>query len=187
MARGRRPERTGLVQRLVGSDGAKARLEAILEVLAGGLTVSQACRRLALSARRFHGLRAGALQAALGGLEPRPSGRPAESALEGDSRVAALQAEVQSLRLELRAAQVREEIAIAMPQLLRARGKKAARRKRVQRKTRSGGGRTASGRSGSLATSLAAGVPPDSDPPASASAAPAPGRWPLPAGRLASA
>jgi hypothetical protein len=45
--------------------------------------------------------------------------------------VAALEGEVQGLRLELRAAQIREEIALAMPQLLRRsrRAKKARRPK----------------------------------------------------------
>jgi hypothetical protein len=121
-----------LVEGLEGSAGAKARLVMILEVLAGRRAVAQACARLGLSERRFHALRRGALQAALGGLEPSPLGRPARAPADTDGRAAALEAEVRDLRLELRAAQVREEIALVLPDLLRRRagGRKATPKRR---------------------------------------------------------
>jgi hypothetical protein len=176
------------VERLAGSAGAKARLGMILEALAGRRTVAQACRALGLGERRFHALRHRALQAALEALEPRPGGRPARQAAGGDWRVAALEAALRDLKFDLRAAQVREEIALAVPHLLRPRGgKKGARRKaRTRRAGKSGapGGCGPSRRP-------AAGPPGGGARPASAtsggwSAASAPAPSPSAAGRPAS-
>jgi hypothetical protein len=130
-----------LLGRLEGSATARARLEIILQTLTGRLPLAQACRQLGVSERRVYELRQEALQAALRSLEPRPPGRPATQPREEDSRLTALQAEVQRLQLELRAAQVREEIALAMPQLLHRRGqtKKAAARKGRRPAPRSAG------------------------------------------------
>jgi hypothetical protein len=129
MTRGRKPEGVGLIERLAGSEAAKTRLELILEALAGRRTVAEVCRQLGLGERRFHALRQQVLQAALGSLEPRPAGRPAQTPSAADGRVAALEAAVQELRLDLRAAQIREEIALALPHLLQraAQTKKAGR------------------------------------------------------------
>ena len=69
-------------------------------------------------------------------LEPRPAGRPEAGP---DARVATLEAEVRELRIGLRAAQVREEIAILLPRL-RRRGGRAAGRTRQAPAGRSGGG-----------------------------------------------
>jgi hypothetical protein len=119
-----------LVERLGGSEAAKARLALILEALAGRRTVAEVCEQLGLGERRLHALRQRALQAAVDSLEPRPAGRPA-AAEAADARVVVLEGQVQELRLELRAAQIREEIALAMPHLLRRprRAKKAPRPK----------------------------------------------------------
>ncbi len=140
MTRGRKTEVTRLVQRLDGSDEAKARLTLFLEVLAGKRTVVEAALGLGLGERQFHTLRNRCLQAALASLEPRLLGRPTRQQADVDGRVASLEAQVQSLRLDLRAAQIREEIALAMPHLLHRRGrsKKAGRKKARQRGGRSG-------------------------------------------------
>ena len=53
------------------------------------------------------------LQAGLDSLEPRPAGRPPRATPAAD--VGALQARVTELEIELRAARVREEIALALP------------------------------------------------------------------------
>jgi hypothetical protein len=111
------------VGKLEGSEAAKARLRAILEALAGRRTVAEVCRWLGVSERRYHALRRRALQGALRGLEPRPAGRRVAALSAGDARVGALEAEVRQLRLDLRAAQIREEIALVMPQLLRRGGR----------------------------------------------------------------
>jgi len=129
MTRGRKPQMTWLVQRLDGSDVAKARLMALLEALAGRWTALEAALRVGLSERRFHQLRNHCLQAALASLEPRPMGRPTASLFPPErEQVAALERAVRELKIDLHAAQLREEIALAMPHLLQrvARRKKAA-------------------------------------------------------------
>jgi len=122
----RRPCGAKLVERLEGSTNAKTRLRLILETLAGERTVSAAGQALGVSRRRFHDLRVQFLRVALDVLEPRPAGRPSRHQGE-EVQLAKLEAEIQRLNIDLRAAQVREEIALAMPHLLRRAkvGKKA--------------------------------------------------------------
>jgi hypothetical protein len=189
MTRGRKPEGAELVGRLEGSDSAKARLRLILDVLAGRRAVGEACRQLGLSDRRFHELRCLALQAALGGLEPRPAGRPAQQPGGGEQE-AALRATIRDLQLDLRASRVREEIALTMPDLLRrpARGEGAqAQRRRARRGT--SGGRGGCGPSARTAGRPAngAGAWPRSARPGGASGASAPAPSPSAAGRAGSA
>jgi hypothetical protein len=132
-----------LVARLDGSVEAKARLEVFLETVAGQQTAAAAALSLGVSERRFHDLRGRLLQAALQALEPRPAGRPARETRSG-GRVAELEGQVRDLRLDLRAAQIREEIALAMPHLLQRTG----RRKKAHR--RKGNGRPHAGSSGAF-------------------------------------
>ena len=100
----------------------------ILRTVAGACRVQEACEELGVSEARFHQLRQEALQAALDGLTPRPPGRPA--APPADARVAELERQNEALRLELLAAQTREEIALVLPRLAGdAPGKKARRRR----------------------------------------------------------
>lgn len=73
---------------------------------------------LGLSERRFRMLRGQLLQAALAAREPRPAGRPPRQAGQTDAQVARLQDQVRDLQLQLWAAQVREEIALLLPQRL---------------------------------------------------------------------
>jgi hypothetical protein len=100
------------VARLPGSAVARARVTAVLETLAGTCRVQEACRRLGLSEQRFDQLRSRVLQAGLDSLEPRPAGRRPRPVPAAD--VAALQARVAELEVELHAARVREEIALAL-------------------------------------------------------------------------
>jgi len=111
--RGRKPSGPAAVGRLPGSPLARERLRVVLETLAGTCRVQEACRRLDLSEQRFDQLRARVLQAGLESLEPRPAGRPPRPAPAAE--VQALQARVAELEIELRAARVREEIAVALP------------------------------------------------------------------------
>jgi hypothetical protein len=142
MARGQAREPEQRVERLEGSAEAKSRMVAVLEALVGRRTLAQAALGLGISERRLRRLRTILLQAALTSMEPRPLGRPARRSSESGRSLAALESQVRSLRIDLRAAQVREEIALAMPHLLqrRHRSKKAARRKarRGMRAERSG-------------------------------------------------
>jgi Helix-turn-helix domain len=138
--RGRLPAGPEYVEKLQGPQDAKRRLEIILRTLAGTCRVQEACAELGVSEARFHQLRQEALQAALDGLTPRPAGRPA--APPADVRVAELEQQKEALRLELLAAQTREEIALVLPRLAQAAGagqgddpgKKARRRRQEGRR-----------------------------------------------------
>jgi hypothetical protein len=129
MKRGRRTTGTQLLERLPGSTEAKRRLGLILETLSGRRTVTAAGQILGISRRRFHALRTEFLRWALPMLEPRPVGRPGREQI--DDRTAGLQAEIEALRVELRATQIREELALTMPHLLR----RKARSKKTKPKT----------------------------------------------------
>ena len=135
--RGRKPVGPAAVERRAGSAEAKERLRVVLETLAGSCRVGEACARLGLSEPRFDQLRAQVLQAGLDRLEPRAVGRPPRPAV--DAQVRALEARVAELEIELRAARVREEIALALPQVQVGPGeapKKAPRRRAPARPRR---------------------------------------------------
>jgi hypothetical protein len=72
--------------------------------------------------RRLNALRHAAFQAALHRLEPRPAGRPVQPP-EADPRAVALETELRELRLELQAARVRAELALALPHVLARAGR----------------------------------------------------------------
>ncbi|HWY24786.1 MAG TPA: hypothetical protein VNX47_07695 [Nevskia sp.] len=101
--------------KLVGSQQARRRLQVILETLSGSTRVQHACAELGIGVARFHQLRLDALQGAVEQLELRPAGRPA--APPADPRIAVLEARIEELKLELQAAQTREEIALVLPRL----------------------------------------------------------------------
>lgn len=122
MPAGRPPKGARLVEALEGSARAKRRLRVILETITGTRTVRAACEELAIGEAAFHKLRARTLQEAVEGLEPRPLGRPAAEQ-EETGEVAELEAEIKSLRRELEAARIREELAVALPQLSKSRKK----------------------------------------------------------------
>jgi hypothetical protein len=111
--RGRKPSGPAAVERLPGSALARERLRVVLETLAGTCRIPEACARLGLSEQRFDQLRRQVLQAGLDSLEPRRAGRRPRPVPAAD--LAALQARIDALEIELRAAQVREEIALALP------------------------------------------------------------------------
>jgi hypothetical protein len=111
--RGRKPSGPAVVERLPGSPQARERLRVVLETVAGTCRIAAACARLEVSAQRFEQLRSQVLQAGLDSLEARPAGRPRRAVPAVD--VAALEARIAALEIELRAAQVREEIALALP------------------------------------------------------------------------
>lgn len=93
----------------------------ILEVIAGKRTVISACEELGISEARYHELERIALQGAVEHLEPKPAGRPPSASSPPDPKLVALEEEVKELRIGLRAAQIREEIAVVMPHLLKPR------------------------------------------------------------------
>ena len=131
--RGRRPTGPEYVRHLSGSAQAKERLRLILETLAGRLRVQEACQLLGISEPRFHQLRTQALEAGLASLEPRPAGRPALTVTADQEQVRQLQHQVADLEVHLHAAQVRTEVALALPQVVKpppAPEKKTRRRRR---------------------------------------------------------
>jgi hypothetical protein len=117
--RGRKPTGPQLVERLDGSSHAKTRLRVILETLAGRRTIPDACEELGIQETMFHKLRCEVLQTALNRLEPRPLGRPPQQLSPHDRRVAELEEENHSLRVEMKAAQIRQELAENLPRLSR--------------------------------------------------------------------
>src|SRR5579872_192314 len=183
--RRRRSEAAALVQRLDGSDEAKARLVALLDVLAGRRTAAQAALSLGLTERRFRQLRTLGLQAALTSLEPQPIGRPARRPEASGGQLAALESQVQNLRLDLRAAQIREEIALVMPHLHRRSGRsKTAGRRKARKPAGSGAASDGCRRWGRRISRRPTGAAarPGSAPRAGWSATSAPTPWPSPVG-----
>jgi transposase len=119
-----------------GSDEARERLALILRTLGGELSVAAASATLGVSESHFHRLRERALAGAAEALEPRPGGRPQSVVDPADARVAELQEQLRDMELELRAAQVREQLALVMPHVLQppaSADKKKARRPRKRR------------------------------------------------------
>jgi hypothetical protein len=120
MARGRPPLGDEIVEHLEGSSQAKQRLRIILRTLAGELTIPQACAELEVSDSRFHEMRTELLQHTLGELEPKPIGRPSQTPTPQETLITQLQQQVQALKIDLRAAQIRQELALALPRLAAA-------------------------------------------------------------------
>ena len=135
MTRGRPPLGSELVERLEGSPQAKDRLRAILRTLAGEISIPQACQELGIGLSRFHEMRGEVLQDMLLSLEGKPRGRPPED--QPDARVQELQQQVLALMTDLRASQIREELAIMLPRLART-PEDASRREKKGRRTSAG-------------------------------------------------
>jgi hypothetical protein len=91
--------------------------------------VAQACEELGVSESRLHELRRQALVGALGALMPKPAGRPA-TAETMTARENELEGRIQELEVDLQAALVRTELALAMPELFRGGSKKKHRRRK---------------------------------------------------------
>ena len=117
MTRGRPPLGAEIVERLEGSTQAKQRLRIILRTLAGEISIPQACVELGIGESRFHEMRNEILQHTLGDLEPKPLGRPPQAPSEQETLIVQLQQQVQALKVDLRAAQIRQELALALPRL----------------------------------------------------------------------
>lgn len=118
MTRGRTPRGPRMAHDLDASSEARERLELMLKTVAGTCTVKDASEQLGISEARFYKLRDRALNAAVQSLEPLPAGRPATIRADADPQVAALEARISDLTLQIEAANVREEIALTMPHLL---------------------------------------------------------------------
>jgi hypothetical protein len=141
MPSGRPPEGVKHVDRLAGPELGKERLRVMLATLTGELSLAEACARLELSETRFLQLRRRALAAAVAALERGPSGRPAQEPAPEAERVAELEQEVKELKHRLVLEEVRTEMALVMPHLVK-KGlaadvkKKPGRRKKKARRGR---------------------------------------------------
>jgi len=133
--RGRPVKGSALVEGLEGSEHARERLKLILDSMAGKLAVEDACQRLGIGAARFHELRSEVLQTAMRQLEPGQAGRPPKRTEEESAELATLKKENLELKIDLQASRLREEIAIAMPHLLKKRAAEP-----LQKKTGNPGG-----------------------------------------------
>jgi hypothetical protein len=124
--RGRFPSGPEYVDHLEGSAQAKERLREVLQTLAGSHRVQEACQLLGICEQRFDQLRRQALRQ----LESKPGGRPRREPVVLAEEALALRQQVADLESELRAAQVREEIALVLPRAIREpEGKKTRTRK----------------------------------------------------------
>lgn len=119
----RPPSGPELVEGADGSPDAKARLKVILETIAGTKSIAEACTALGMGEAAFHKLRTRVLQEAVEGLEPRKPGRKPQEQSPEEVKVRGLESELEKLKRELRAAQIREELAITMPHVLLRRKK----------------------------------------------------------------
>ena len=117
--RGRTPSGPEYVDRLSGSETAKERLKVVLETMTGTVRVHEACDRLAICEQRFHQLRQHVMEAALAALEPRSPGRPSRAGSAADEQLRALEEQLLAKEVELHAAQVREEIALTLPRVVK--------------------------------------------------------------------
>ena len=131
--RGRYPAGVDYVDQLEGSALAKQRAKVILQTLQGELRVHEACRLLDICEQRFHQLREEMLQAAVARLEARPAGRPRRPAEPAE--VQALRQQLTARDHELHVAQVREEIALALPQTVTQPKEPAPAGKKTKRRT----------------------------------------------------
>jgi hypothetical protein len=125
--RGRYPSGPEFVARLEGSGQAKQRLQVLLETLACTCRTGEACARLGISEQRFDQIRIEALQAALRGLEPGVTGRPARSPHPAELEVERLKERIAELEAEREAALIRAELAVTLPQAGEVEAKKAPR------------------------------------------------------------
>jgi transposase-like protein len=160
--RGRPAKGAELVNAVPGSEASQAsqasqvarqRLQVVLQTLTGALSVQEACLILGIGRSGFHKLRQQFLQQAMGLLEPRPRGRRPRQPSEAELEVQRLKHQIVQLKLDLKATQIREEIALVMPHLLKDKraghrpageGKKTPGRTRRTRPSATRGGSTGS-------------------------------------------
>jgi hypothetical protein len=118
--RGRPHEGAELVEKLLdGSEVARQRMKVIFQTLAGVFTVEQACQILQINRSAFNKLRSQFLANAVQLLEPKAPGRKKKIATPQELENQRLIEENRRLKFELRAQQLREEIGLLMPHLLK--------------------------------------------------------------------
>lgn len=131
--RGRYPDGPEeLLEPLDGTTEGKQRAQVILETVFAAARVKEACAKLGIGETRFRQLRDLALQGVLDGIRPRPAGRPSLAATAGAERIRELEQMLAEKELALRQAQVREEVALILPQRGEMEAVKKGRRSNVK-------------------------------------------------------
>lgn len=133
---GRPPLGPRLVDALDIPEPICTQLRVILQTLAGQMSVVDAAQQLGISDTRFHTIRQQALRGAAAALEPRSPGRPPSKAPPEQDEIQRLKTELLELKASATAAQLREEIALLMPHLLRQEKKTKRRRGTMARTSR---------------------------------------------------
>lgn len=120
--RGRPPKGPDLVDALDASEDAKARAKIFLQTIQGTLSVAEASTRLGVGEARFHEMRSEWLVQATALLEPKPRGRPpAPEPSKEQQRLEVLEAKINDLRRQVSEAQLRERMALLMPEVMQNR------------------------------------------------------------------
>ena len=115
--RGRFPQGSEYIDKLDGAPEEKERLQAILATMSGEKRMLEVCAELGIGETRFHQLRETALRAALAAIAPKPAGRPSRAMLTEAEQLRVREERIEELELALHEAQVREEIALVLPQV----------------------------------------------------------------------
>lgn len=116
---GRKPQGTELVDTLVGSQHAKARLKAFLETLSGEVSVDEMCQQLGICQSRFFEQRTEWLHDSIGLLEPRAAGRPRkEEPTISVEEAQLLRQRVQELEARAAAVEVQAELVRTLPHVV---------------------------------------------------------------------
>lgn len=102
-----------------GSEEAKKRLELVLKTLSGEMSIPRACEMLGIGEAMFHRLRDRAVVAMGGALERRKTGRKKAPEKVPDEEKESLRRENLRLKMQIRGAQIREKMAILMPEVLK--------------------------------------------------------------------
>jgi hypothetical protein len=119
-----------LVDGMEGPELPKLRLKTVLEVIGGERSVEEACGLLRVSRTRYYEIQSLVLAGAMDALTPRPAGRPRREPSEAEERLRALEEKVEDLELDVKAAQIKQEIAEVMPHVLRRKSPKKKLRRR---------------------------------------------------------
>ena len=117
------------IDRLAGSPAAKARLRVILANLAGQIGIADACAELGIAESWFFDLKHESLERWAKAMEPgSPGRRPTVEPTPEQQRIVELEERVRRLELELKATQLREELARQGLSRPKSQGKHAAKK-----------------------------------------------------------
>lgn len=114
--RGRHAIGPEIAERMTGSARARQRTRVVLETIAGTKRVTEACAELGICVQRFETIREEIIQGSVTAAESGHAGRPRKESA-ADEVIARLQDRVAELEAERQAAQIRAELAVALPRL----------------------------------------------------------------------